>query len=261
MNGEPVLSAKEFSIGYGQGKRVTVIAEQLDLSLNSGEVVCLLGPNGVGKSTLIRTLAGMQPPLAGQVTIGGDDISRLDRMTLAQRISVMLTDRTIPMMMTAREMVSLGRFPHTNWLNQFSQADHQAVENALNAVGAAGLADRLLSELSDGERQKVMIARSLAQQPLVLMMDEPTAFLDLPRRIEMMYLLKRVASETACAVLLSTHDLDLALRHADQVWLMWENGQLATGTAAELLESGAFNRAFGVLFDEFYQDNRYKIGA
>jgi iron complex transport system ATP-binding protein len=261
VNTNRVLAATGLAIGYQRGRRFRMIVENLDLSLNSGEVVCLLGPNGVGKSTLIRTLAGMQTALAGQVMIGGDPIAGLDRLTLAKRISVMLTERTAPLMMTARELVALGRFPHTNWFNQFSDADDQAVEDALNAVGAGALADRLLSELSDGERQKVMIARSLAQQPLVLMMDEPTAFLDLPRRMEMMYLLKRVARERDCAVLLSTHDLDLALRHADQVWLMRENGQIESGNAPELLESGAFSRAFGARFDEFYDFRQKQVGA
>lgn len=249
MSGTNVLTAQDLTIGY----RKRVVAADLSLELRAGELVCLLGPNGVGKSTLLRTLAGMQPPLGGRALLQGDDVSKLSSREIAKRLSLVLTERVDAGTITARELVALGRYPYTDWMSRQTDADRRAVERAIRAVGAIEIADRHMHELSDGERQKIMIARALAQEPVVMMLDEPTAFLDLPRRVEIIYLLRSLARETQRAILLSTHDLDLALRSADQVWLLTQEGKMHVGSPEDLVLNGAFGRAFasmGAHFDD-----------
>jgi iron complex transport system ATP-binding protein len=250
-----VLSAHDLAVGYRAGRQPPRrVADGISVSLRAGELVCLIGPNGAGKSTLVRTLAGMQPPLAGAVRLLGDDLHRLSARDLARRLSVVLTDRVSIGALTAFELVALGRHPYTDWAGRLSTQDEAAVWWSLDAVGAAALAARDLSELSDGERQKVLIARALAQEPAVMLLDEPTAFLDLPRRAEIVQLLRRLAQETGRAVLLSTHDLDLALRAADQLWLLPGGGPLRAGAPEDLVLNGAFEAVFrgaGVTFDAF----------
>ena len=247
MSADAVLTTHNLTIGY----RKRVVAENLSLELRAGELVCLLGPNGAGKSTLLRTLAGMQPPLSGYALLQDDDVSKLSAREIAKRLSIVLTERVDAGTITARELVALGRYPYTDWMNRQTDADRHAVEQAIRAVGATTLADRHVHELSDGERQKIMIARALAQEPVVMMLDEPTAFLDLPRRVEILYLLRSLARETRRAILLSTHDLDLALRCADQVWLMTQEGRMHVGAPEDLVLSGAFGRAFASMGAHF----------
>ncbi len=247
-----ILQTDNLAIGYKKNGATSVVAEGVNASLQKGELVCLLGPNGAGKSTLLRTVAGMQRPLRGTVTLGQQDIHRLDAKTIARQISVVLTERVQVGLLTAYALVALGRHPYTSWTGKLTAGDEAVVQGALTAVSAAHLAPRFVHELSDGERQKVMIARALAQEPQIMLLDEPTAFLDLPRRVEIMGILRRLAHEQQRAILLSTHDLDLALRMADTIWLMPENGPLQVGTPEDLVLSGAFERAFysaGISFD------------
>ncbi len=245
------LDTRDLAVGYG-GRPPRVVADGISVTLRAGELVCLIGPNGAGKSTLIRTLAGMQPPLRGTVALMGDDVRALSARELARRLSVVLTERVNPGLLNAYTLVSIGRHPHTDWAGRLTAHDEAAVRHALDAVGASALADRQVIELSDGERQKIMIARALAQEPALLILDEPTAYLDLPRRVEIMQLLRRLAHDEARTVLLSTHDLDLALRTADRIWLMSSDGTLRSGAPEDLVLSGAFEAAFrseGVRFD------------
>lgn len=228
------LEAHNLSIGYGKH----VLARGLTLALRRGELTCLLGPNGVGKSTLIRTLCGMQPPLAGTIYLNGEDIRRMPARAVAQRLAVVLTQRVDAGNMSAYALAALGRFPHTNWLGDLSPGDEEIVQRAMWATDCAQMARRRANELSDGERQRVMIARALAQEPQVLVLDEPTAFLDIAHRIEIMHLTQRLAHEQSLAVLVSTHDLDLALRCADQLWLLNTMGSLTQGTPEQLKRSG-----------------------
>ncbi|MDX2137108.1 MAG: ABC transporter ATP-binding protein [Chloroflexota bacterium] len=232
------LQTQALMIGY----RAPLI-HPLDLALESGKLVCLIGPNGAGKSTLLRTLAGMQRPLRGSVTITGIDVHRMSAAERSRHLSIVLTERVQPGLLTGYGLVSLGRHPHTDWSGQLSARDIDVVQAAVTSVGAEDYAARPLTELSDGQRQKLMIARALAQDAPVMLLDEPTAFLDLPRRVEMMALLRRLARETNRAILLSTHDLDLALRTADRVWLI-ADGQFQAGAPEDLVLSGAFEAAF-----------------
>jgi iron complex transport system ATP-binding protein len=248
----PILQTHDLSAGYS-GRLPRIIAQSINVSLRAGELVCLIGPNGAGKSTLIRTLAGMQAPINGSVTLKGDDVHQLPARDLARRLSVVLTERVNPGLLTAYTLVALGRHPYTDWSGRLSVRDEAVVRQAIADVGAESLADRQVGELSDGERQKIMIARALAQEPALLILDEPTAFLDLPRRVEVMQLLRRLAHESQRAILLSTHDLDLALRTADRLWLMPGDDHLMVGAPEELVLNGSLAAAFraeGVSFDE-----------
>ncbi len=248
-----LLRTEKLSIGYrARRNEQRVIASELDLTLHAGELVCLLGANGVGKSTLMRTLAGMHAPIGGQIFAGDDLLSALPPLELAKRISIVLTERADVGLLSAYDVVALGRHPYTDWLGRLTASDHAAVWAAICAVSAESLANRPISELSDGERQKIMIARALAQDPTVILLDEPTAFLDLPRRVEIMHTLRKLARDQKRAVLLSTHDLDLALRNADRVWLFAGDGHLHIGAPEDLVISGALRDAFrdeGVHFD------------
>ncbi|MEZ4663646.1 MAG: ABC transporter ATP-binding protein [Caldilineaceae bacterium] len=247
------LSTHKLAVGYKtKGRAAVPLLGPLDIALHPGELTCLIGPNGAGKSTLMRTLAGMQPPLAGHVHLGEAPIEQIAARDLARRLAIVLTERVDVGNLSSYALVALGRHPYTDWRGHLSTHDETVVRNALITVGAAALAHRPVNELSDGERQKVMIARALAQEPQVLLLDEPTAFLDLPRRVEILQLLHRLAREQECAVLLSTHDLELALRLADRLWLLPTGGQLTVGLPEELALNGALAAAFrseGVEFD------------
>jgi iron complex transport system ATP-binding protein len=200
----------------------------------------------------MRTMSGMQPPLAGKLVVGDDDLGQMNALQLAKRLSVVLTDRVNAGMLSAYNLVALGRHPHTNWTGMLSVKDHEVIRHAFETVAGADLADRYLDELSDGEVQRVMVARALAQDTEVMILDELTAFLDLPRRVEVMRLLRHLAHDTNRAILLSTHDLDLALRSADRIWLLPKEGSLRAGAPEDLVLSGAFEAAFakeGVVFD------------
>ncbi len=212
-----VVRMHNVTIGY----RNKVVGEGLDGCIRRGELTCLIGSNGLGKSTLLRTLAGFQPPLAGQVTWhdGGTwrSLQAMTKAQLATLVSVVLTERPDVQHMTVGEVVGLGRMPYTGFFGTLSSADQKVVEEALSLVGISDFASRMIDALSDGERQKVMIAKALAQQTPVILLDEPTAFLDYPSKVEMMKLLSRLATETGKAILLSTHDLQLALQLADRL--------------------------------------------
>jgi iron complex transport system ATP-binding protein len=247
---EILLETQNLSIGYkSPHEPARVILSGVSASLHGGELVCLIGPNGAGKSTLLRTLAGLQPVLEGKVLIrmansAWKNVNRMNERELARRLSVVLTERVDVGNLTAYALTALGRYPYTDWVGRLTSADEIVVHWALQAVGADDLAERQVHELSDGERQKVMIARSLAQEPALVILDEPTAFLDLPRRIEIMRALQQLAHTTGRAILLSIHDLDLALRSADVLWLLPPGGPMQIGAPEDLVLSGAFEAIF-----------------
>lgn len=245
MSSPPLLAAHDLAAGYG-GRRPRTVLPRVSLRLVAGELVVVLGPNGAGKSTLLRTLAGMLPPLAGAVEVAGQDVGKLSPRQRARLVGIVLPERVVPGMLSAYDLVGLGRHPHTSWAGGLRPGDHAVIRRAMDSVGIAHLAEREVVELSDGERQKVMIARALAQEPGVLVLDEPTAFLDLPGRVDVMSSLGRLArrSDSKRAVLLSTHDLDLALRSADRVWLLDRKGTVRSATPAGLLATDALQTAF-----------------
>lgn len=251
---DAVLRAHQVDVGYRSNRRSHVtILQEVDLELRPGSLVCLLGPNGAGKSTLLRTLVGAQRPMAGTVELGGRDIRDLDPRGRARRLSVVLTDRIDVGYLSALELVRLGRSPRSGRLARLGATDHEVVDWALQVAGATELAARQVHELSDGERQRVMIARALAQEPDVLVLDEPTAFLDLTRRVELMSLLRGLTTTTELAVLMSTHELELALRHADDIWLVHPDRRFQCGAPEDLAFAGDIGRAYagtGIEFDD-----------
>ena len=239
-----ILETRNLAIGYKSGNATSTISENLNLTLEAGKMVCLLGPNGAGKSTLMRTLAGLQNVLSGNISIEGEPLTDLKPSELARKLSLVLTERVEAGNLTVLEVVTLGRTPYTSWLGTLSTYDKERIEQALEAVGITAYKQRRIHQLSDGERQKVMLARALAQETNLILLDEPTAHLDLPSRVEMMHLLHTLAWEANKAILLSTHELDLALQTADQLWLMKQHGSVATGIPEDLVLNGAFEAAF-----------------
>jgi iron complex transport system ATP-binding protein len=241
----PILTTHDLAIGYSlsRTKHETVLA-QINLALHPGEFVCLLGPNGAGKSTLLRTLSGVQAPLGGMAQIDNTNIHTLSKLALARRLSVVLTDRLEIGNLSAYDLISLGRQPHTGLLGRLTPIDHQIVRWAMHVTRCTPLAERYVSKMSDGQRQRIMIARALAQEPQVMFLDEPTAFLDLPTRVEIMGLLRRLARDIGLAVLLSTHDLDLALRLADTLWVVTRDGRLVSGTPEDIILQGDLQSSF-----------------
>lgn len=243
-NQKAIVETHSLAIGYRSSGTERTVATGLDIQLRAGNMVCLLGSNGAGKSTLMRTLSGLQPPLAGEIRIGDRPLGALKPAELAQKLSLVLTDRIEAGNLTAREVVALGRTPYTSWLGSLTKDDHFKIAQSIEQTGITPLLDRHMHQLSDGERQKVMLARALAQDTPVILLDEPTAHLDLPNRVEMMRLLHMLARTTRKAILLSTHELDLALQTADELWLMHPDGSLLTGLPEDLVLSGAFEATF-----------------
>ena len=240
------IETERLSIGYSLKRgRQKVVHENLNLQLVQGKVTCLLGLNGAGKSTLLRTLCGFQPPLAGEIRLMGKALASYSQMNFSLTVGVVLTEKTNAGGITVYELVSLGRHPYTGFFGQLKKRDHIIIEQALEAVGISHKSSNYVSELSDGERQKVMIAKALAQECPIILLDEPTAFLDVTSRIETMVLLHRLAMEQQKAILLSTHDLDLAIQMGDCLWLQEKGRPMACGAPEDLIMSGAFELFFG----------------
>ena len=225
----PALSFADLSTGYGN----RVVSSGLTAGLCAGKVTCLLGPNGAGKSTLLRTLAGYQRALGGRM----DDVS-------PETLGVVLTERMEAMGLSVREVVAMGRHPYTGYFGRLTAEDEQVVDKAMRLTHTEEFAIRIFQSLSDGERQKVMIAKALAQETPIILMDEPSAFLDFPSKVELMLMLRDLAHNQGKAILLSTHDVGIALKTADMLWLM-QNGGMETGTPQELQESGAIDAFLG----------------
>ena len=250
------ISTHQLCIGYtGRGSR-RVVHPELDLQLFTGEVTALLGNNGAGKSTLLKTLCGLLPALHGDIFIDGKPLAGYQHGELATLVGVVLTERTQTGGISVYDLVSLGRYPHTGFFGTLREEDHAAIRHALETVGIADKAQRHVSELSDGERQKAFIAKVLAQECPIILLDEPTAFLDVTSRLETMITLRRLAHREGKAILLSTHDLDTALQLADKLWLQpaWHDAAvekpeivpaMICGTPDALVENGALERFFG----------------
>ncbi|EKB49040.1 ABC transporter ATP-binding protein [Cecembia lonarensis] len=230
-----ILTASNLNLGYLKGKQVNTIAENLDFALEKGKLTCLLGPNGVGKSTLIKTIMGQLPPLHGQIYLEGKPIQQYGLREISKKIAIVLTDKIRLGSISVRQLVELGRIPHTSWLGKLAPEDQNKVDNAIKATNILYLADRPLTELSDGQLQKVMIARALAQDGEILLLDEPTAHLDLVNRLEIMHLLKSIAREENKAILITTHDLEIAIETADEFWLMPCGSPLVSGLPEDLI--------------------------
>lgn len=240
----PILYTHGLTIGYKTKHRILELEKDLDIKIHNGELVCLIGPNGCGKSTLMRTIAGLQKPLSGETFIAEVDVKNIKPHQYAKLLSLVLTDNVNVGAMTVMDIVSIGRYPYTNNFAKLESSDHEIIERSLDSVHLNEYKDRFFSELSDGEKQRVLIAKALAQDTPLIMLDEPTAHLDLPNRVEIMNILKRLAKETNKAIFLSTHELDLALQTADTIWLMNREESLKSGAPEDLVLSGMFEQVF-----------------
>lgn len=256
MDKETII-LKNLSIGYRVKTGTHRVAEGINAAIQQGELTCLLGANGVGKSTLLRTLSAFQPALDGEIMVCNSLTTHFLPLTsfsdkeLSRTIGVVLTEKPDIRNMSVRELVALGRSPYTGFWGTLHNEDWQIVDEAIDAVRIGVLRERMVNTLSDGERQKVMIAKALAQQTPIIFLDEPTAFLDFPSKVEMMQLLRRLAREAQKTIFLSTHDFELALQVADKLWLM-ETGGVSIGSPKELAQSGALARYVerpGITFD------------
>lgn len=247
------IRVERLTTGYtGRNGSKVAVTGSLSASLHGGELTCLLGPNGAGKSTLLRTLSGFLPPLDGEIFIEGKRLSAHSPAELAKVIGVVLTERLHLNNMTVEELVGLGRSPYTGFWGRLSGDDRRIVNRSMELVRVDGMRGRMVSTLSDGERQKVMIAKALAQETPVIFLDEPTAFLDYPSKVEIMQLLLSLAHGEGKTVFLSTHDLELSLQIADRIWLVDKSKGVVTGTPEDLSLAGEMGRFFereGVVFD------------
>ena len=249
---QETIHIEKLSIGYPSKGDVKVVASDICAGINSGELTCLLGANGVGKSTLLRTLSAFQPKLSGEIRIQGKEIGSYTDKQLSKVISVVLTEKCDIRNMTSVELIGLGRSPYTGFWGTLSKEDKEVVDHAINLVGISHLAHRMVHTLSDGERQKVMIAKALSQETPVIFLDEPTAFLDFPSKVEMMQLLHQLSRQTDKTIFLSTHDLELALQIADKIWLMDKVNGVTIGTPEDLSLDGTLSGFFarkGMVFD------------
>ncbi len=229
-----LLDIKDLSIGYGNEK---VLGQQINLTLEAGQLVGLVGQNGVGKSTFIRTICGLQPRLNGEILLNGNEIKTQNLKAIAKRISVVLTGRPDSLNLSVLELIALGRHPYSGWLGNLKQSDKEIIDKAITLMEINYLAKKRLYELSDGQLQKVMIARALAQDTDIMILDEPTSHLDLKNKIEVLELLKKIANEGK-GVLISTHEIQLSAKACNLFWCMDFGKEMLVGDPQDLISKG-----------------------
>ncbi|MCX6325234.1 MAG: ABC transporter ATP-binding protein [Bacteroidia bacterium] len=243
MNLTEILSLDSLKIGYVSGRHENVLLPPLNASANKGELIAVIGRNGIGKSTLLRTLTGLQPSLGGEIFYSGKKIMDYSRMDLAQKVGYISTEIVKVSNMSVYDLVALGRFPHTNWKGKIDTKNHEVIMDAIEKTGMSALYKRFVSELSDGERQRAMIARILAQDTGIMVMDEPTAFLDIGSKYEILHLLHVLSHKSEKTIIFSTHDLNMAISQSDKIWLIINN-KLMEGAPEDLMIEGAFDHLF-----------------
>jgi len=247
-NKSPLLELKNLATGYRSGRISKEVTKSFTTSVSEGNIICLIGPNGSGKTTLLKTISGMIKPLSGTVLYAGGeksgDISKMSAGELAYRRAVVLTKTPEPGMMSVSEIVSLGRAPHTDWKGKLSAVDREAVKNSLEITVSAPLSNRIFRTLSDGEKQKVMISRALAQDTPLIFFDEPAAFLDLPSRMELSWLLTGIRDKGGKTLVITTHDIDFALKYSDLIWIIDSEGRVYNGLPDNLAAGGIIGRVF-----------------
>jgi iron complex transport system ATP-binding protein len=238
-----ILSTSNLSIGYQSKKKKNIIAENLNLTFEEGKLISLVGANGIGKSTLLRTITGIQKPLAGTVTLKEKEIHLYDSLSLAQNLSLVLTEKLPPSNLTVFELIALGRQPYTNWLGKLSAEDLEKINQAITLTHIEHLLDKKHHEISDGQLQIVLIARALAQDTPLIILDEPTTHLDLFHKVSIFKLLKKLSQETNKCILFSTHDIDLAIQLSDEMIVMSESS-VEQDQPCNLITKGIFNTLF-----------------
>lgn len=248
---ETILHTENLSIGYTGKSASRTIAANVHLSFDQGKLISLVGANGIGKSTLLRTVTGIQRPLSGKVWLHGHDIHEMAPLQLAQKLSVVLTEKLPPSNLTVFELVALGRQPYTNWIGKLTDGDRAKIAQALELAQLTDIADKKHYEISDGQLQKVLVARALAQDTPLIILDEPTTHLDLLHKVSLFRLLKKLAQEAGKCILFSTHDIDLAIQLSDEMVVM-ASGNVFQDTPAALIRKGIFDTLFkdeNIVFD------------
>ncbi len=242
INNQHIIQIKSLGIGYRLPKQY-LIFDHIDLEAKKGEMIALIGRNGTGKSTLLRTLVKLQQKIKGHIFIDNEEIEKISGLELAKRVGFVSTEIIHTENLKVYDLVALGRFPYTNWLGNLKDHDHRQVRLALEMVGMEHFAEKNVQEVSDGERQKIMIARALAQDTEILILDEPTAFLDLPNKYEVISLLGRLAREKNKCIIFSSHDLNITIREADMIWMMTDD-VIKKGAPEDMILSGMFDDMF-----------------
>lgn len=238
-----ILSAENLSIGYQSKKEQNCIAKNINFTLSEGKLVSLIGENGIGKSTLLRTLTAIQKPLSGTIFLNKKNIQSFQPLALAQNLSLVLTEKLPPSNLTVFELIALGRQPYTNWIGKQTEEDLEKINNAINLTEIAHLQHKKHYEISDGQMQKVLIARALAQDTSLIILDEPTTHLDLLHKVSVFKLLKKLAKETNKCILFSTHDIDLAIQLSDEMIVMTPTS-FDHDTPCQLISKGIFETLF-----------------
>ena len=249
----PDIILDGLTTGYKSKNKDIIITKDINAFLYPGEVTCLLGPNGAGKSTLLKTMTSFISPISGIISIFNKNIENYSSSQISKKIGVVLTEKIDLANMTAFELVKMGRSPYTGFWGHISRKDQDIIDEAFELVGINSLRDRMLQTLSDGERQKVMIAKVLAQETPIIILDEPTAFLDYPSKVEIIQLLRRLARTKNKTIFMSVHDLELALQTADKIWLLDKDKGLTMGTPEDLALNDAISLYFhreGIIFDK-----------
>lgn len=235
-----ILKTSSLSIGYD---KKTVVSD-INVTLNEGDIIALVGPNGAGKSTLFKTFSTHIKPVGGKIELFGKDLMSYTPKERAKMLGIVLTERPDDMFLKVSDVVAAGRYPYTGMFGKLNENDEKEIKVSLELVGVNNLTDRVFNTLSDGEKQKVMIAKAIAQNTPVIMLDEPTAFLDYPSKIELFSLLKKLAKEQKKAILFSSHDLELLLRYTDNLWIIAKNKPFVAGNSADLLRNGIIKKYF-----------------
>lgn len=238
---ERVIDIKNVSTGYGKSK---IVSKNLNLSIDSGEFITLIGPNGCGKSTLFRTISGLQNPISGDISIMNHSLNNLTIKNKAKLLSLVLTDKIDAENIRVYDIVSMGRYPYVGTFGTLSKKDKDIVFSCINSCGISHLTNNIFTRLSDGEKQRVMIARALAQQTPIILLDEPTAHLDIPNKINIIIMLQRLAKDFNKSIVTITHDLDLALSWSDRVWLMNKQGVVFDGVPEDIVLKNLINEVF-----------------
>ncbi len=247
-----ILQTKNLSIGYTSKKEVLTIASDINISLLKGKLITLIGGNGIGKSTLLRTITAIQTPISGEVTLNNKDIFSIENSVLAQQQSLVLTDKLPSSNLTVWELIALGRQPYTNWIGTLSDEDYSKIKTAIQLTNIEHLTEKKHFEISDGQLQKVLIARALAQDTDLIILDEPTTHLDLFHKVSVFKLLQKLAHETEKCILFSTHDIDLAIQLSDEMIVMTK-GYCIQDQPCNLIEKGVFDTLFKdehIVFDK-----------
>jgi iron complex transport system ATP-binding protein len=240
-----VLDLVNLEVGFHSS-----LIKNINASIKEGELIALMGINGVGKSCLLKTLAGLHRPISGQIKIHAKDYNQFSELELAKHVAVVLTDRFNSDFLRVDELIALGRSPYTNWQGSLDVRDEKIIYDVMEIIGIQSLSSRLFSELSDGQKQKVLIARGVVQEPNLLILDEPTTFLDIPSKIELMKLLKAICECKRTGILFSTHDLELALKFVDKIWLVKNSGEIISKSPEEMKSSGLLDLEFNLELDK-----------